>query len=143
MEIWKKKFTLEDLNQANKNTAAEQLGIEFIAYGDDWMEAALTVDQRNCQPMGLLHGGSSALLAETVGSYAGFCACEEDKGIVGVEINANHLRAMKLGERVTARATPLHIGRTLHVWQINISDSQQRLCCQSRLTLAVLDQNKE
>ncbi|MFC0324029.1 PaaI family thioesterase [Gallibacterium melopsittaci] len=143
MSIWKKNINLEALNQANKNTAAEQLGIEFIGFGDDWVEAALTVDQRNCQPMGLLHGGSSALLAETVGSYAGFCACEEDKGVVGVEINANHLRAMKLGERVVARATPLHIGRTLHVWQINITDSQQRLCCQSRLTLAVLDQREE
>ncbi|MFC0308549.1 PaaI family thioesterase [Gallibacterium trehalosifermentans] len=143
MSIWKKNIQLDALNQANKNTAAEQLGIEFIAFGDDWLEATLTVDQRNCQPMGLLHGGSSALLAETVGSYAGFCACEEDKGVVGVEINANHLRAMKLGERVVARATPLHIGRTLHVWQINITDSQQRLCCQSRLTLAVLDQKEK
>ena len=142
MAIWKKSFPLHDLNRINQNTAVSQLGIEFTAQGDNWLEASLTVDQRHCQPMGLLHGGISAVLAETVGSLAGFCACDEDKAVVGVEINASHLKAMRMGERITARAVPLRIGRTLQVWQIDITNSQQTLCCQSRLTLSVINRDK-
>ena len=78
MAIWRKSFSLHDLNRINQNTAVSQLGIEFTAQGDNWLEASLTVDQRHCQPMGLLHGGISAVLAETVGSLAGFCTCDED-----------------------------------------------------------------
>lgn len=136
--IWKKTFTLEQLNQMGKNSAVGHLGIEMSAFGDDWIEATMPVDSRTTQPFGLLHGGVLVALAETAGSLAGFLAVEEGKGVAGLEINANHLRPVKQG-RVTARATPIHLGRNTHVWQIDIRTEDDKLCCVSRLTLSVIN----
>lgn len=137
MTIWKKNLTLKQLNDFCKNCAVAHLGIEFTAQGDDWLEAGMPVDQRTTQPMGLLHGGISAALAETVASTAGFCCVAENQAVVGVEINANHLRAVRQGN-VYAKASPIRLGKTLQVWQIDIRDEQDKLCCVSRLTLSVI-----
>lgn len=136
--IWKKNVTLESLNQLAKNCAVEHLGIQFSAIGENWLEATMPVDQRTKQPFGLLHGGISAALAETVGSAAAGLCLEEGQAAVGLEINANHLRPVKRGI-VTARATPLHLGKRTQVWQIEIKNDEQKLCCISRLTISVID----
>ncbi|OOF70716.1 hotdog fold thioesterase [Rodentibacter caecimuris] len=136
--IWKKTFTLEQLNEHSKHCAVEHLGIHFSAFGDDWLEATMPVDQRTMQPFGLLHGGISAALAETVGSGAGILCIDEHQTAVGLEINANHLRAVK-GGVVTACARPLHLGKRTHVWQIDIKNDEGQLCCVSRLTLSIID----
>ncbi|EHK89957.1 hotdog fold thioesterase [Aggregatibacter actinomycetemcomitans] len=137
MSIWKKNLTLEQLNAFCKNCAVEHLGIEFIAKGDDWLEARMPVDRRTTQPMGLLHGGISAALAETIASTAGFCCVAENQAVVGLEINANHLRAVRQGN-VYAKTTPIRLGKNVQVWQIDIRDEQDKLCCVSRLTLSVI-----
>ncbi|MDG2951178.1 hotdog fold thioesterase [Exercitatus varius] len=137
MQIWKKTFTLEQLNQLNRNCAVSHLGIRFTAFGDDWLEAVMPVDQRTTQPFGLLHGGVSAALAESVGSMAGWLCADENQATAGIEINASHLRPVKSGE-VTARATPVRLGKQLQVWDIHLSDQQNKLCCVSRLTLSVI-----
>lgn len=129
---------LAELNAWMKNTAAESLGIECVASGPDWIEARMPVDHRTHQPAGLLHGGASVLLAETLGSVAGsLCVERRTQAVVGVEINANHLRGVSEGF-VWGRVTPLHLGRTTQVWEIRIRDSQDRLVCISRLTIAVI-----
>lgn len=97
MKIWKKTFTLEQLNQFNAQCAVGHLGIQFTAQGEDWLEATMPVDHRTTQPMGFLHGGISAALAETVGSMAGFCCVEENQAVVGLDINASHLRPVREG----------------------------------------------
>jgi 1,4-dihydroxy-2-naphthoyl-CoA hydrolase len=137
--IWNKPLTLQQLNQFCENSAISHLGIVFSAQGDDWLEAQLKVDERSCQPMGYLHGGISVTLTETVGSLAGFCCVADDYFVVGTEINASHLRPVKKGNIVTARATPMRLGKTLQVWQINLYDQQRQLCCSARLTLAVVN----
>lgn len=117
------------------------LGIELITIGDHFLEARMPVDHRTVQPMGLLHGGASVALAESMGSLASLLCIEEGekKAPVGVEINANHMRSVSQGW-VTAKVTPLKIGRTMHVWQIKIHDDNYKLVCVSRLTIAVVDQ---
>lgn len=137
MRIWKKLFTLEQLNRLNRNCAVSHLGIRFTAFGDDWLEATMPVDQRTIQPFGLLHGGVSAALAESVGSMAGGLCVNENQAVAGIEINAAHLRPVKSGE-VTARATPVRLGKQLQVWDIHLRDQQDKLCCVSRLTLSVV-----
>ncbi|MGV6989572.1 hotdog fold thioesterase [Testudinibacter sp. P80/BLE/0925] len=137
--IWNKPLTLQQLNQFCDNSAISHLGIQFSAKGDDWLEAQLTVDERSCQPMGYLHGGISATLAETVGSLAGFCCVSDEHFVVGTEINASHLRPVKKGTTVTARATPARLGKSTQVWLINLYDEQLQLCCTARLTLAVVN----
>ncbi len=129
--------TLAQLNAGGANTALQALGIEFIELGEDFIRAKMPVDQRTCQPYGLLHGGASALLAETLGSVAAnLCVDRDDDGkLVGIEINANHLRAVTQGN-VIGTARPVRIGRQIQVWDIRIEDEQQRLVCVSRLTLA-------
>ncbi len=136
--IWQKNFTLENLNQLCSNSAVSHLGIEISAFGEDWIEATMTVDHRTTQPFGLLHGGISVALAETIGSLAGYLAIEENKIAVGLDINAHHLRSVKQGI-VTAKATPISLNRNIHVWQIDIRDEQDKLCCVSRLTLSILN----
>lgn len=136
--IWQKNFTLENLNQLCSNSAVSHLGIEISAFGEDWIEATMTVDHRTTQPFGLLHGGISVALAETIGSLAGYLAIEENKIAVGLDINAHHLRSVKQGI-VTAKATPISLNRNIHVWQIDIHDEQDKLCCVSRLTLSILN----
>src|SRR5690606_37683663 len=139
MGIFKQDITLAALNQLSKNTLAEQLGIEFTAIGDDFIEATMPVDHRTHQPMGLLHGGASVALAETIGSVAATCCIDTNTQFcVGLEINANHLKAARSGI-VKGRTTPIHIGRKTQVWEIKIKNEGEGLVCISRITIAVLD----
>lgn len=135
--IWKKPFTLEGLNNT-ENNMVKYLGIEFSAFGDDFLEATMPVDHRTHQPFGLLHGGASVVLAESLGSLAGFLCLEDmNQAVVGQEINANHIRGVKSGV-VTGRAKPVHLGRQSQVWSIEISNEEGKLVAISRLTLAVI-----
>jgi 1,4-dihydroxy-2-naphthoyl-CoA hydrolase len=129
--------TLADLNAMSKGTAMIPLGIEFTELGSDFVRATMPVDARTKQPHGLLHGGASVLLAETLGSTAGGLCAPEGKGVVGIEINANHVRGVRDGH-VTGTARPLHVGASTQVWEIRIEDQAGRLVCISRLTLAVV-----
>ncbi|ASR43251.1 thioesterase [Xanthomonas citri pv. mangiferaeindicae] len=129
--------TVEQLNALSANTAIATLGIVFTEIGPDYVRATMPVDARTHQPYGLLHGGASALLAETIGSTAGGLAAPEGCGVVGIEINANHLRGVRSGT-VTGTARALHVGRSTQVWDIRIEDAGGRLVCASRLTLAVI-----
>ncbi|MEN4902617.1 hotdog fold thioesterase [Luteimonas sp. TWI1437] len=129
--------TVEQLNALSANTAIVALGIVFTEIGPDYLRATMPVDARTHQPYGLLHGGASALLAETIGSTAGGLAAPEGCGVVGIEINANHLRGVRSGT-VTGTARALHVGRSTQVWDIRIEDADGRLVCASRLTLAVI-----
>ncbi len=128
---------LDELNALSRNTAIEALGIVFTGIGEDWLRATMPVDARTHQPYGLLHGGASVLLAETLGSSAGGLCAPDGCGVVGIEINANHLRGVRSG-LVTGTARPLHVGRSTHVWEIRIEDEAGRPVCVSRLTLAVV-----
>ncbi len=125
------------LNALSRNTAMEPLGIVFTEIGPDFLRATMPVDARTHQPYGLLHGGASVLLAETLGSSAGGLCAPEGHGVVGIEINANHLRGVRSGT-VTGTARPLHVGRSTQVWEIRIEDAAGRLVCISRLTLALV-----
>lgn len=136
--IWKNHATLDELNALSKDTMAATLGIEFVEIGTGHLKAAMPVNIRTKQPYGLLHGGASAALAETIGSVASWMSIDTEKQIcVGIEINCNHLRGKKDGV-VTATAEPLHLGATTHVWDIRIRDEKEKLVCVSRLTIAVL-----
>ncbi|MDR0184844.1 hotdog fold thioesterase [Lysobacter arvi] len=128
---------LDALNALSRNTAMEPLGIVFTEVGHDFIRATMPVDERTRQPYGLLHGGASVLLAETLGSSAGMLCVGEDEACVGIEINANHLRGVREGT-VTGTARPLHVGGRTQVWEIRIEDERQRLVCVSRITLAVI-----
>lgn len=136
--IWKQSITdISVLNALGKNTIGEVIGIAFTEIGDDFIKATMPVDHRTKQPFGLLHGGASCVLAETLGSVASALVVDPLKQkCVGLEINANHIRAVRDGV-VTATAKPLHLGATTHVWDIRITDAQERLVCVSRLTVAV------
>ena len=129
--------SLAALNALSANTAMEPLGIEFTELGPDFLCATMPVDRRTHQPYGLLHGGASVLLAETLGSTAAMLCVAEGERCVGIEINANHLRGVRDG-LVTGTARPLHVGRSTQVWEIRIEDAARRLVCVSRLTVAVL-----
>jgi 1,4-dihydroxy-2-naphthoyl-CoA hydrolase len=137
-------LTPESLNHMRTNGGhmGEHIGIEFTEIGDDYMVAKMPVDHRTRQPMGLLHGGASVALAETLGSVAALFSAGENKSVVGLEINANHIRSVKEGW-VYGTVRPLHVGRTTHVWEIKITDEQVRLVCVSRLTVAILDKKAE
>ncbi|MFT3945424.1 MAG: hotdog fold thioesterase [Agriterribacter sp.] len=137
--IWfKKEFSLEQLLNSSKGTLAEHLGILFSETGDNYIKATMPVDHRTKQPYGLLHGGASVALAETLGSVASSLVIDPDKSLcVGLEINANHMRAVKEG-LVTGTATPIHLGSSTHVWEIKIHDEKGKLVCISRLTVAIL-----
>ena len=134
--MWKKWQTLQELQSACTSTLVESLGIEFTAVGENYIEARMPVDERTIQPMGLLHGGASAALAETLGGAGAYLSVEEGTICVGLEINANHVRPAGRGW-VTGRADPLHLGRTTQVWNIAIRDEAENLVCISRLTVAV------
>ena len=137
--IWNQDFTLQGLNNSMSNTLASHLGISFVEKQDNYLIAKMPVDHRTHQPFGILHGGASAALAETVGSFAGMLCLRDvtKNSIVGVEINANHLKSVRSGF-VYAKVNPIRIGRTIQVWEINISDEEENLICVSRLTLAVV-----
>ena len=130
--------SLDSLNALGQNTAVAHLGIEFIEIGTDYLKARMPVDARTRQPAGLLHGGASALLAETLGSVAGNLCVDTQKQIcVGLEINANHVRSARSGW-VYGAVRPVHVGRSTQVWDIRIVDEADKLVCASRLTLAVM-----
>ena len=129
--------TVADLNALSAGTAMQPLGIVFTQIGNDFLRATMPVDTRTRQPYGLLHGGASVLLAETLGSTAGNLCAPAGRVCVGIEINANHLRGVRDG-LVTGTARPLHVGGRTQVWEIRIEDPAGRLVCISRLTLAVV-----
>jgi 1,4-dihydroxy-2-naphthoyl-CoA hydrolase len=136
--IFRKPFTLDELNALNPGTLLEALGIRITEAGNDFLRGTLPVDGRTRQPFGLLHGGASVALAETLGSLAGWlCRPEDGSTVVGLDINANHLRAMREG-LVTGTARALHLGSSTQVWEIRIEDDGGHLLCISRLTLAVV-----
>jgi len=139
MTIWNTRTTIEQLTEISKNTLVEHLGIEFLEVGESYLKAKMPVDFRTVQPAGILHGGASAALAETLGSIAaGLCVDRDTKTIVGLEINANHVRPVKHGW-VTGVTTPIHIGKTTHIWEIRIYNELEKLVCISRLTVAVVN----
>lgn len=137
--LWRREVTLDDLNAMREGNMTAHLGIEFVEVGPDFIRATMPVDERTHQPFGLLHGGASVALAETLGSVASHCCTGEDRTGVGLEINANHVRAVRSG-CVTGTVRPVHVGRTTQVWQIRITDEEGRLVCQSRLTMAVIEE---
>ena len=137
--IWKTPFTLEMANRYGQNTANAHMGIEITEAGPDFLTGRMPVDHRTKQPAGILHGGASVLLAETLASWAGnFVIDATVQSVVGQEINANHLRPAT-GGWVTGTARPVHIGRRSQVWETRITDEAGKLVCISRMTLAVID----
>ena len=137
MAIWKKQASLEEMNARNHGCAVSHLGIEITEKGDDYLVGRVPVDDRTKQPFGLLHGGISVVLAETLGSVGAFHASPEGHLAVGLDINANHLRSATSGW-VTGTAKPVHIGKTTQVWQIDMVNDAGELTCVSRITMAIL-----
>ncbi|MBA2079502.1 MAG: thioesterase [Rhodanobacter sp. 68-29] len=138
MGIWQQEIDLARINAWSANTLMEVLGIRITDIGEDWLRGTMPVDHRTHQPYGLLHGGASVALAETLGSTAAMLSLDPAQArAVGLEINANHIRGVR-GGTVTGTAKALHLGRSTHVWEIRIEDEQQRLVCVSRLTMAVV-----
>lgn len=139
MSIWfHKGLTVEQFQHLGKNTLGEHLGMQFTEIGDDFIRGTMPVDHRTHQPYGLLHGGASVALAETLGSVGAALTVDAEKFMcVGLEINANHVRSVRSGV-VTGTAKPIHIGATTQVWEIRITDERDKLVCVSRLTVAVL-----
>jgi len=138
MGIWQQDIDLARINGWAANTMLETLGIRYTGIGEDWLRGTMPVDARTRQPYGLLHGGASVALAETLGSSAAMLTLDPAKfGVVGLEINANHVRGVREGT-VTGTAKALHIGRSTQVWEIRIEDERQRLVCVSRITMAVV-----
>jgi 1,4-dihydroxy-2-naphthoyl-CoA hydrolase len=138
MSIWRSLRTLEELNGNRDGTLIENLGILFTEIGDDFVCATMPVDTRTVQPYGLLHGGASVALAETLGSMgAAMCVDAAEYQVVGQEINANHVRAARSG-LVTGTARAVHVGGRTHVWSIEIVNEAQKLVCISRITMAVI-----
>lgn len=137
--MFKNNIDLNVLIQMSKNTIGEHLGIEFVEKGEDFLIAKMPVDHRTKQPFGLLHGGASVVLAETLGSIASVLCLDDPKTqkAVGLEINANHLRPVTEGW-VYGKATPIHVGRKTHIWDIKITNEDQKLVCVSRLTVAIV-----
>ncbi|MCX7637191.1 MAG: hotdog fold thioesterase [Cyclobacteriaceae bacterium] len=139
MNLFPPEVTVDTLNKLSVRTMVEYIGIEFTEVGTNFIRARMPVDHRTQQPYGLLHGGASVVLAETLGSVAAHCSVlNEDKYCVGLEINANHIRSVKSGF-VTGTTRPIHIGKRTQVWEIQITNEQEELVCISRITLAVLD----
>ncbi len=138
MSIWKQAPDLERINGWSSNTMMETLGIRITALGDDWLQGSMPVDDRTHQPYGLLHGGASVALAETLGSTAAMLTLDPEKELaVGLDINANHVRGVRSGV-VTGTARVLHLGRTTQVWEIRIENEEGALVCISRITMAVV-----
>jgi uncharacterized protein (TIGR00369 family) len=135
--IWKQPISIEILTAIHRETAVERLGIEFVEVGDNFIRARVPVDERTRQPYGLLHGGVSVVLAETLGSCGAAYSIAPGGRAVGLDINANHLRGATSGW-VYGIARPVHIGRTTQVWQIDMTDSDSRPTCVSRITMAIL-----
>ena len=143
MSIWfDKNLSISDVSEIGKNTMAEFLGLQWEEIGDDYLKMSMPVNASTRQPYGFLHGGASCVLAETIGSVASALVIDRDKFYcVGLEINANHLRSVSEG-RVVAVSSPLHLGKSTHVWDIKIYDDNENLICVSRLTVAILQIKK-
>ncbi len=138
MKIWKVDVTLPALAERSKNTLIDYVGIEFTEIGDDYLTARMPVDRRTIQPLGIMHGGSSCVLAETVGSTAANCCVELGKFYcVGLDINTNHIRSIREGY-VYGTARPYHLGKSTHVWHIEITNENKQLISVNRLTMMVL-----
>ena len=137
MRIWQKPISVELLTANTRKGADEHLGIEFVEVGDDYIVGRVPVDERTRQPYGLLHGGVSVVLAETLGSCGAAFSCPPGYRAVGLDINANHLRGVSSGW-VTGTARSVHRGRTTHVWQIELRDEAGNMTCISRITMAIL-----
>jgi uncharacterized protein (TIGR00369 family) len=138
MRIWKRPVSIEELTSSHINTAPAHLGVEFLEVGDDFIRARVPVDSRTRQPYGRLHGGVSVLLAETLGSCGAVHCCPEGRTVLGLDINANHVRGATEGW-VTGITRPVHIGRSTHVWEIQLHNDAGELTCVSRITMVVLD----
>jgi len=143
MSIWfKPDQSLEDMRSFATRTMNEYIGIHLTELGEDWLKATMPVDHRTVQAYGILHGGASAALAETIGSIASAMVIDRENFFcVGLEINANHIRSVRKGS-VTGIARPIHLGGMTHVWDIRITDEEDRLICISRLTVAILKINR-
>ena len=140
--IWKIKPDVNVINKFSQNTLASHLGIEVMEVGSDYIKGRMPVDERTRQPAGLIHGGASVVLSESMGSVASYCLIEDitRQSVVGVEINANHLRSVKSGF-VYSITRPIKIGRTLHIWNTEIFDESENLICVSRLTVMVTEKS--
>ena len=137
MRIWTQAISVEQLTQHNANSAVSHLGIEFLEVGDDFIRARIPVDARTVQPYGFLHGGVAVVLAETLGSCGAAFTVPAGHRVVGLDINANHLKSATSGW-VTGITRPVHRGRTTHVWAIELTNDKGELTCVSRITMAVL-----
>ena len=139
MSIWIEEISLELIAQRSKNTLAEHLNIQFIELGDNFLKATMPVDHRTKQPLGLLNGGASCALAETVASTAAnYCVDQHKRYCVGLSLNANHLRPVKEG-LVTAKTNPIHLGNRTQVWEVMMTDQQEKIICVCRMTMAVVE----
>jgi 1,4-dihydroxy-2-naphthoyl-CoA hydrolase len=140
--IWKNKLSITELQRFQSGTMAEHLGINILKIGEDFILAEMPINKKTIQPFGILHGGASAALSESMGSIASSLCVDLDSEIpVGIEINANHLYQGK-GEKVLAKTTPIRIGGRIHVWNTEIFDEEKRLLCVSRLTVMIIKQKK-
>ena len=137
MSLWKRPISLDILRAIDNKGAVTHLGIEYTAFGDDFLEGRVPVDHRTIQPFGLIHGGVSVVLAETLGSVAANLAAPEGTAWVGLDINANHLRGVSSGW-VTGTCKPVHVGKTTQVWQIDMRNDAGDMTCVSRITMAAL-----
>lgn len=139
MAIWHDSFPLQYASEHGAGCLIEHLGIEIVEAGEDFLIGRMPVDRRTRQPAGVLHGGASVVLAETLASWAStFCVDRKRFHCVGLEINANHVRPVVNGH-VTGIARPVHLGRTTQIWEVRITDDKDRLACISRVTMAVLE----
>ena len=140
MAIWLIEVNTQIVSKRNQNTMSDFLGIEFLEVGDDFMTARMPVNERTRQPLGIMHGGASCVLAETVGSVAANCCVTDGQYCVGLDINTNHIRSVREGF-VIGTARPFHLGRSTQVWSIEITDEEGRLVSVNRLTMAVLQKS--
>ncbi|MBK7597513.1 MAG: hotdog fold thioesterase [Acidobacteria bacterium] len=138
--IFKLDFNIEQLRDYHQHSIVALLGIEYVEKGDDYLIARMPVDARTVQPYGILHGGASVTLAETLGSIASFLTLDasSNQTPVGIEVNANHIKSVKSGW-VYGKVTPVHLGKKTHVWDIRITDENNALVCVSRLTVMIID----
>ena len=137
MKIWKRDIDLNILNDRGKSTLADHFGIVFFEVGDKHLSARMLIEERHKQPIGIMHGGVSCVLAETVASTAANFCVDREHYCVGLDINTNHIGPVREGE-IVAKAKPFHIGRSTQVWGINIKTSEGKLVSVNRLTLSVL-----
>lgn len=140
--VFRKDWSVRNIDELHVGTMCNWVGIEFIERGDDFLRARMPVDPRTRQPVGILHGGASVVLAETLGSVAAWLCLDDGENAVGLDINANHVRAVREGW-IYGTARPLHVGRTTHIWQIEICNEDDKLVCVSRITVAVVPARRD